>query len=341
MPGIKPPIYTARHFPHYSLMRVFITLLCFSLLAACAEPAAVEAQEEIVDQSIPSEIKAVGESTPIPLRVESGDKAAIKYDQTKIRNGKSQTAKIDVSYEIVEILEDGLLIQWTTNSVEVAGVKIIKSSPMSANFLVGIPLVFEADIDGSPMKVHQKDQLLKDLKKTFSLFVDDSDNIGAVDAVIGMFENMDEESIAQVLFKVPSFLALCHNTDVIQGEPLESQQTQASPFGSGQLLVDASFELTKVSRKTNTASFVYSTKYNEDSMKEMALEVFNQIAPDKTPNDEELKKFQIIRNDTASCDVNLDSGTVKKMKYSTYVEAADETGTQMNEDVYDIEVDWK
>jgi len=273
------------------------------------------------------------EPVPIPLIFTPNSFAEISYTHEKLKNGKGNKAKITAFLNIEKELEDGFLANWTTKSVEIGDVLITEDSPQASSLFIGVPFSFLAGADGQPMKIHDKENLIAGLSKSPAFKDIDSD---VMKSTIGLFESMDEETLAHIMIKVPSFMSVCQETEFIIGQPLESEVEAPSPFGEGILISDISYELTLADNKSGIAEIKYRSGFNAESLKQLTLDLFKKIAPDKTPSEEEMETLEIDRQDSADCSVDMSTGWVSKMNYSTFVKSEGET----QQEVFDISVNW-
>ena len=198
---------------------------------------------------------------------------------------------------------------------------------------IGIPFSFEGGADGQPLKIDDKERLISEISESPVFGSTDPD---LLKSVITFFEGMDEETLAHTMIKVPSYMSVCQNSEFYIGEPLKQQVQSASPFGEGMLVSDISYELMSVDRSKNIAKIEYKSGFNPDSLKDLTLQIFEKIAPEKTPSAEEMEELQIDRQDKANCSVNLTTGWVENMTFHTLVKGEGET----QEELFKISVKW-
>jgi hypothetical protein len=147
---------------------------------------------------------------------------------------------------------------------------------------------------------------------------------------------MDDDTIANVFLKVPSFMSVCQDTNFVIGEANEFSSEQASPFGGGVLVGNVSYKLTSVDQKNNTASIEYRTEFDKESVTQLAIESLKKLAPDVPISQKDIDELVVERNDTADCKVDLSTGWVTDIKYTTVITASGET----NQETLDVTVNW-
>lgn len=273
------------------------------------------------------------EAVSIPLIIKSNSIAKIDYSHAKTKDGKTNTGNISGILKVIEKTEDGFKGSWTTQSVKVPGMTITEKSPQAASMLIGIPFSFIGISDGQPLRIDDKEKLLSKLSDS-SVFENTEPEVLA--SVIALFEGMDEETLAHVMIKIPSYMSVCQNSEFHIGEPLKQQVEAPNPFGEGVLISDISYELKSIDRKKNIGIIEYKSGFNSESLKNLTLELFKKIAPEKTPSSEEMEALEIDRQDYAKCSVNLSTGWVQDMTYHTIVKGDGET----QEEFFDISIKW-
>ncbi len=273
------------------------------------------------------------QTNPLPLKIEPPAKAEIDYNLIKEKNGAVTRARIIGTLNILSATDDGYEMSWTTESVEAGGIVLDRKSKSASTYLLGVPIRFIGDSDGLPIKIDEKDALIESIFEN-EAFADGDD--ATKNKVISFFTSMSDDVIAQVFLKAPSQLSLCHNTDLEEGQTLQSQGEVASPVGGGTILLDAAYKLSSIDRALNQAFIEFRASYNPDSLKK----VVEQFAAMAAPNDEqladEIKERTVSRDDAADCVVDTNTGWVQKMVFTTSLAADEETKS----DRYEISVRW-
>jgi len=273
------------------------------------------------------------EPVSIPLSDLTNNKAQVTYTHQKLKNGQGRTAKIKALLEIKSKSDEGFIASWTSKSVEVDGVLIDESSQQAGSMLLGVPLNFLTGADGGPIKLLDKENLFAELPNSAAFANSDAKTI---EQVINFYKSMDEDTIANVFFKVPSFMSVCQDTNFIVGETNNFPTEQPSPFGEGVLIGNVLYELTSLNTKNNTAYIKYRTKFDKESMTQLAIQSMKKLAPDAPISQKEIDEIVVDRNDSADCEVDISTGWVRKIKYSTLINASGET----SEEIFDISLNW-
>lgn len=273
------------------------------------------------------------EAWPIPLMVTPGSMAQVSYTQEKNKNGEIAIANATAELSVQNELDTGFVATWKMKSLAVGDLLIDESTPQAASFYIGIPFQFEAAIDGEPVRIYDKEQLLNGL--TESPIFEDYDDATLKNAV-ELFNSMTDEALAATFVKVPYYLSICQATSLPIAHKVETQGEVASPFGNGSLLGFTSYELTSVDDRQGIAQIEYHSGFDPESMKAMVVEMFQNLAPDKTPTEEEITQTSIIQSTSAECVVDLKAGWVTEMLLENVVEA----GGEFQSEKYSISVSW-
>lgn len=298
-------------------VRFFFSIFIFGFLNGCSQP-----QENNL------------EPVRIPLSDLTNSKAEVTYTHKKQKNGQGITGEIKALLEIKAKSDEGFIASWTSKSVQVNGVLIDESSPQAGSMLLGVPLDFLTGADGGPIKLLDSEKLFEELPNSAAFANSDAKTI---EQVINFFKSMDEDTIANVFLKVPSFMSVCQDTNFKVGETNNFPTEQQSPFGEGVLIGNVSYELASLDTKNNTAYIEYRTEFDKESMTQLAVQSIKKLAPDAPIEQKDIDEMVVDRNDSADCKVDISTGWVREIKYSTLINASGET----NEETFDISLNWK
>ena len=298
-------------------VRFFFSIFIFSFLSGCSQ-----AQENNL------------EPVRIPLSDLTNSKAEVTYTHKKLKNGQGTTGEIKALLEIKAKSDEGFIASWTSKSVQVNGVLIDESTPQAGSILLGVPLDFLMGADGRPIKLLDSAKLFEALLNSAAFSNSDAKTI---EQVINFYKSMGEDTIANVFFKVPSFMSVCQDTNLVVGETNNFPTEQPSPFGQGVLLGNVSYELTSLDTKNNTAYIEYRTEFDKESMTQLAVQSIKKLAPDFPIEQKDIDEKVVERNDSADCKVDISTGWVREIKYSTLINVSGET----DEEIFDISLNWK
>ena len=273
------------------------------------------------------------EPVEIPLINIANNKAEVTYTHRKLKNGKGREGKITAVLEIESKSDEGFIASWTSKSVQVDGVLIDENSEQAGSMLLGVPLKFLTGSDGGPVKLLNKEQLFAELPNSVAFANSDAET---VEQVMNFYKSMDEDTIANVFFKIPSFMSVCQDTNFIVGETNHFPTEQPSPFGEGVLMGNVSYKLTSLDSKNNIANIEYRTEFDQESLKQLAIQSVKKLAPDMPVSQSDIDDLMMDRKDSADCKVDMSTGWVTKIKYSTMVSASGET----NEEIFDVSINW-
>ncbi|MEP6343974.1 MAG: hypothetical protein ABJ275_11735 [Maricaulaceae bacterium] len=302
--------------PTLKFLRIYLLATSFCLLNNCSPTQDVDL-----------------EPVEIPLINIANNKAEVTYTHRKLKNGKGREGKITAVLEIESKSDEGFIASWTSKSVQVDGVLIDESSEQAGSMLLGVPLNFLTGSDGGPIKLLNREKLFAELPNSVAFANSDAET---VEQVMNFYKSMDEDTIANVFFKIPSFMSVCQDTNFIVGETNYFPTEQPSPFGEGVLMGNVSYKLTSLDSKNNIANIEYRTEFDQESLKQLAIQSVKTLAPDMPVSQSDIDDLMMDRKDSADCKVDMSTGWVTKIKYSTMVSASGET----NEEIFDVSINW-
>lgn len=274
-----------------------------------------------------------GEVWPLPLIIAPESTADVSYLHTKNKNGEVTSANAVAELSVHNEHDDGFIATWKMKSIAVGDVLIDEKNPQAASLYIGIPFKFVASFDGEPVRIFDKERLLSGLSKN-PVFENNEED--TVQAVVELFQSMSDEGLASTFVKVPYFMSICQATSLPPSQKVESRGEVASPFGEGSLVGFTSYELTTIDDEIGVARIEYKSGYDPDSMKELVTDVFQRLAPDKMPTQEEIDQVSIIQTTQAICDIDLETGWVSEMNLTNLVEADGE----FQSEEFQISVSW-
>lgn len=132
-------------------------------------------------------------------------------------------------------------------------------------------------------------------------------------------------------------MSICQDTNFIVGEDNNFRTEQPSPFGAGVLSSNVSYQLTSLDTKNNEANIKYRSEFDQESVKQLAIQAIEKLAPSAPISQKDIDELVVDRKDSADCLVDLSTGWVTEIKYSTKVSASGDT----NEENFDISLNWK
>ncbi|MCP4123556.1 MAG: hypothetical protein GY751_17535 [Bacteroidetes bacterium] len=274
-----------------------------------------------------------GSTVSLPLQLKPFSKAIIDYILVKEKDGKTNKAHIMGMLEIQLLTNDGFEASWTTNSVEMGGVVIDKSSPLAASLFIGIPFRFISDKNGLPTKVVNLDNLTNSIFK--------SEIFAKADATVlkrtmKFINDLSDDVAAEWLFKVPSYMAICQGTNLELGVLHKDQGQIPSPMGNGTIVSDVTYKLSSINDELKTATIEFRSNFNPDSLKTAVEQAVAKIRPNEKKFANKIEDFEVSRKDTADCTVDTNTGWVKNMTYTTAITVAEKSRSER----YDVSIRW-
>ncbi|MEO1595973.1 MAG: hypothetical protein AAFS02_12095 [Pseudomonadota bacterium] len=279
-------------------------------------------------------VALASEPLELPLIVETGQRMQVNYVHTKRQNDEIRSVDVRGQLHIIDADSDpaNMLVEWQTDSVRADGFEIDARSPQAADLMIGLPITYVASEALEPLRIFDRDDLMRRIfNAEFLVGVDNASR----DKMRDFFANMDDTSFAQILLKVPGYIAICHDTALIPGEPSEFDISFPSPVpgvtikGTGRYLVEVD--------SVGAVTVQMSSTYDPESIKEMALVMMKQAGVEDAPSEEEIAQFRIERTDITNCDVDRDTGWVQRMTFaSEIITPAGEQGERYDVDIFRI-----
>lgn len=265
----------------------------------------------------------------LPLRVQSGDLLQINYTHERSDNGQSNSANIVGEILIGDVDEDNFRATWTTISMEVGGYLIDANSPEAPTLMLGIPMRYLADVDGTPIRVENKDELMDMMiDLLIEISGEDSVNLAAIDQTRALFDSMSDEALATAFLKAPTYLAVCQGAELELGQVNEAEVEIPSPIGGAPVSALVTYSLASIDEQEGRAQIEYRSILDPEGAERLVRDLLAQVAgPEGIPEDE-LAGLSIERNDSASCEVNIETGLTESVTFVTETKALDQHRTE-------------
>ena len=252
---------------------------------------------------------------PLPLFPELNQRFKISYFIDNEKKLSPPTGiLIEASLEVKKITPDGFIAEWTTNLAQTKDDLLIKSnSPQASSLLIGVPLQFHANANGTPLKVVDIDNILTSITNSVA-FSEVEPKV--LQQVISFISSMSEESLAQLFFQVPSFMAACQGTNLKIGELSRKQVPIENPFGGQDILSEVEFLLRHIDELKKEVEIGYSSNYNIEGNDGIIEQIYKSLGlNDAIPHDK-LDDLTLSRTDSSTCLVDIDTGWVTLMEHT-------------------------
>jgi hypothetical protein len=173
---------------------------------------------------------AIAQSIYLEFAPQAGTVWDVTQTRTQIKSEGATPIESDMTAKIAVIDEtdDGYVMEWTTNTLSVGGY-VIRDQPEA---LVGVPIRFDTDFDGVPVRLHDLGFIL-DAVEALSVTVGNEE---AAQRARTMFEAMAPDDAAGLLTSDASLIMQCHNFDLEPGVMLEGSFEAGSPVGGPPIL---------------------------------------------------------------------------------------------------------
>ena len=265
----------------------------------------------------------------LPLILQPGDLLEISYSHERNDNGQVSGTNIVGEILIGDVDQDGFRATWTTISMEVGGQVIDSSHPEAPGLMLGIPIRYTADVDGMPVRIDDREELL-DLTMA-SIIANrggESVNQEAVARTRALFDSMDDETLALGFLTVPKYLAICQGLALEPGQPNTAEVEAPSPVGTATVRAVVTYLLEGIDEVEGTAQVEFRSTLDPAGTEQMVRDLLVQlVGPEEIP-ESELQGMSIERNESASCEVNLESGVAESVTYVTETKVLDQSRTE-------------
>ena len=293
------------------MTRLLHALVCSSVLMGSA--AAVHAQDVI----------------ELPLILQPGDRLEISYSHERNDSGQVNGTNIVGESLIGNVDQDGFRATWTTISMEVGGQVIDSSHPEAPALMLGIPIGYMADADGMPIRIDDRQEFL-DLTMA-AVAANRGGEVVDQEAIArtrALFDSMDDETLAAAFVTVPKYLAICQGTALEPGQPNTVEVEAPSPVGTAPVRAVVSYLLKEIDEVEGTAQVEYRSILDPAGTEQLVKDFLAQlVGPEEIP-ESEFEGMSIERNDSASCEVNLESGVAESVTYVTETKVLDQSRTE-------------
>lgn len=254
-----------------------------------------------------------GEVLPLPLRAEAGKVFAVFYSHSKTDEAGARQADIDAALEILRVYDNGFDAVWTTIRVTVDGQQFTADSPEGPDMFIGVPVAFRADIYGKPVALLDREAYFARLTDNALLAGKTEGERARQATAIDYLRAMSDQELAESTFEVPTYLSLCHGTELIPGQRHDSEAHFPSPFGRGAVRAYVSYLVTEVERTAGTAAVLYQSIMDPKDLKAQVAEMLTSLEPDAEVS--ALEGMTVERIDAAECQVGLADGWARWMEY--------------------------
>lgn len=269
-----------------------------------------------------------------PVLAEAGDRFVIEYTDEQVRNGDGIAVKFGAEMVIGDVFDDSFVATWTTTSATVGGIVVDMANPRAADYFLGVPIEFIAAADGTPAMISDRVGLMNTLfEGALSAVLSDD----ATTALRNFFDSMTDEALAKILLKAPTYIATCQGMDLSLGEPYTSNVQMPSPIGGGGFVpATMSYTLESIDKEARLAHIEYRMEIDPEALKQMLNEMFERLPDGRNkPTQAEVDAMSFERSDSASCDIDSESGWARSTTYRTRIDVAGEYQLE----TYDFRID--
>lgn len=275
-----------------------ITVLSLLVLAAASKSLA-QGASNIVD---------------LPLDVRSGMSVDFDYEVRRSLNNVREEAIATAQMTIDEVGNPGFAATYTLNSMIANGMRIDSDNRDAMRYFLGAPVNFVADEDGSPLRIADRERLVRDVLAS-DAFAGAAPELQA--RISGFLRNGSDLTLTNNFLELPELISRCHGYQLELNVPL--QTTVQTPFDLARTVVDAvvTVELTSLDETSRTATIEAGVEIDPVQVQDLVDEFLanSGIAVEDLSN-EELETLRTMDyRETTTCTVDIDSGWVRKLTH--------------------------
>ena len=183
---------------------------------------------------------------------------------------------------VVELHPDRMIMEYEAQSISISGITLTAGDPRAAESFIGIVVNYEADTDGSPLRLTNRDQVLE----SFRAIEDIPEDAHA------FFSGLPDEMLASIVLRVPTYASICQDVDFSNGNVVQYEIDDSSSNGITQMGT-VTYSLSNTNAETGVANIKYS--------EELSISASGQTAAKST---------------TADCNVSMNDGWTHSVIYS-------------------------
>lgn len=254
---------------------------------------------------------ALAQSVSLDFAPDPG--AAWKVSQTSIRTKSKEgsvptTGTVTGTLRVVEETDEGYLMEWTTDSVAVGNV-VVRDMP---EMMVGVPIRFDADESGMPVRVHDAQQILDT-----SLAMISGQSQDVKDRTRAMFAGMDPETLAEFLLKDAAMIAQCHDYELEIGDDLTAEFETPNALGGPPIKTNYFVKLEDAGSASAPARIRIEQAYDPESAAASIYETMKSLSgkPADDPSLVDGKLPLLNMRSSTLCHVDLASATTVSVVY--------------------------
>jgi hypothetical protein len=151
--------------------------------------------------------------------------------QIKAEGATPTESEVSATISVIGETSEGYVMEWTTDSVSTAGL-VIRNQP---NMLVGVPIRYDTNADGTPIRLHDLDGILDAVYALIGDQYSDETNKQARN----MFTAMRPEEAAVLLVNDAAIIMQCHNYKLEPGVVIQGTYDSPNPVGGPAILTNS------------------------------------------------------------------------------------------------------
>jgi hypothetical protein len=277
---------------------------------------------------------------PVSLRFqpEVGVEWRITETRTRTTNQSGRPPRSQATsaarLKVVEVTDDGYIMEWTIESVTTQGVTL-SAEDGYADLLIGVPMRFEASRDGSPVALRNSAAIVDKAISALGQLAPGADS-RVFETVRQMFNTTDAETLARILLPQPALIGSCQNFELELGQTLEEEIMSPNLAGGAPIKAYYAVTLKDAGTAATPAHIVITERYDPEAASVAMFDMLIRLAQANGiagPKPGE-KLPPLARISTLDCHVRPETGETVRV----YMDMLIEADTQRRTDIRDISV---
>lgn len=188
----------------------------------------------------------------------------------------------------------------------------------AADILLGVPVKFQASLDGRVERVIDKDGYLTRLLAS-NLF--EQMEHKQKSKVFDLLYNLTDVGLAQHFLKVPSIIAICQDTCLKIGEPVRAENETQSTFGNGSFLTYTTYLSKGIDAENGHVVIEFTSEADPKGLSSVVLDFLSQNSPETVFSSDDMKKIRSVQHSHyCKAWIDLNTGTALKVVFKKVID---------------------
>lgn len=270
---------------------------------------------------------ALAQPVTLDFAPEVGDGWKVTQTRTQIKSrdgGKPTTGTTVSILRVVGDTDEGYVMEWTTESVSVGSV-VIRDQPQ---LMIGVPIRFDADASGLPVRVHDVEKIVDTSLAIVSLKNNDKDTAAKTRALM---LGMEPSSLAGVLLKDAGVIAQCHDFRLEVGVGMSQEVEMPNALGGPPIKANYTVTIENAGSSSELARIRIEQGYDPQSaaasMYETIKKLSGQAKADEGLRDGKLPALKM--NARTACQIDRATGVALNIVDEREAATGDESSSDV------------